>query len=155
MLKIGIIYRYKSMEKQIIDREQEIVFTNPTAEDYEGFWNKKIYRLKAGKSYYLPFYLAEHFAQGLTDRELNKKGLPTNHFSRQELMDKCVTITEPSEIGVVVPKEVPVKEVILATEERREDYVDKGIVAASDIPVRAKKRQPIIKEEEKEKFEGK
>ena len=117
------------MEKQTVDREQEIIFTNPTTEDFEGFWNKKVYRLKAGKAYYLPFYLAEHFAQGLVDRELNKQGLPTNHFTRQALMDKCVTITEPGEIGVVVPKEVPVREVKLATEERREDYIDKGIVA--------------------------
>lgn len=130
----------KTNEKQLIDREQEIIFTNFTDEDFEGRWNEAInhkkWTLKSGKSYYLPFYLAEHFAKHLVDRELDKKKLPTNHFTRQELMDKCVTIPANPDLSMVQMKEVPVREVRLAAEERRQSYVEQGKVSANDIPVR-------------------
>ena len=41
-------------------------------------------------------------------------------------------------------KEVPVREIKLAAEERRESYVEDGRVAAGDIPARThKNRKPI------------
>jgi hypothetical protein len=152
---------YKTMtqnnEKQIIDREQEIIFTNYSDEDFDGRWNEsinhKVWKLKSGKSYYLPFYLAEHFARHLVDRELEKKNLPTNHFSRQALMDKCVTIPANPDITMVQMKEVPVREVRLATEERRENYIEKGNVAPSDIPARVH-TSSVKQRKEEEKFEG-
>lgn len=147
-------------EKQLIDREQEIIFTNFTDEDFDGRWNEsinhKVWRLKAGKSYYLPFYLAEHFAKHLVDRELNKRNLPTNHFSRQELLDKCVTIPANPDLSMVQMKEVPVREVKLAAEERRESYISEGRVAPNDIPGRthlpSSPRQAV--ENDEESFEG-
>lgn len=146
-------------EKQLIDREQEIIFTNFSDEDFDGRWNEainhKVWRLQSGKAYYLPFYLAEHFAKHLVDRELEKQNLPTNHFSRQEFLDRCVTIVENTEVGMVKMKEVPVREVKLAAEERRENYIAKGDVSPSDIPARLHKpkaiKQPVKAEE---KFEG-
>ena len=156
---------------EIKDREQEIVFTNFTQEDYEGMWNKKVYRMKAGRSYYLPFYLAEHFAQGLVDREMNKRGVEErtkypqitdlkqievletkilkNNNLRQELMDKCVKLFEPKELDFIVPKEVPPQETpILKTQERSRELVESGMVAKDAL---GPYNQPI---EEKEKFEG-
>ena len=148
-------------EKQLIDREQEIIFTNFSDTDFDGRWNEainhKVWRLQSGKSYYLPFYLAEHFAKHLVDRELTRKALPTNHFSRQELLDRCVTVPDNADIGMVKMKEVPVREVKLAAEERRESYVEQGRVAANDIPTRAHKPKAIKQgppEKEEEKFEG-
>lgn len=149
-------------EKQLIDREQEIIFTNFSDEDFDGRWNEsinhKVWRLKAGKSYYLPFYLAEHFAKHLVDRELDKKKLPTNHFSRQQLLDKCVTIPSNPDISMVQMKEVPVREVRLAAEERRDSYIDSGRVNPSDIPARShtpsSPRQATITQPKEESFEG-
>lgn len=124
---------------KLIDREDEIVFTNWTGEDYEGRWNfsknRKVYRLKAGKSYYLPFYLAEHFAKGLTDRELAKAELPTDHYSRQSFLDKCIQTQEPSpmEVERMQVKEVPLREVRLHTQERNAEYVDRGLIDSADL----------------------
>jgi hypothetical protein len=61
-------------------------------------------------------------------------------------------------LGVVAPKEVPVKEVKLAAEERRERYIDEGLVAPSDIPVRRPGRPAKTEtkpESETKEFEGK
>lgn len=144
---------------KIIDREQEIVFTNFSEEEFEGRWNKKIWRLKAGRSYYLPFYLAEHFAKHLVNRELNKRATKEiadlrkaepridskevdrreqsiigNLNLRQELMDKCVTITNPTSTDVVVPREAPVREAPpLRTQERSANMVAAGKVAPGDL----------------------
>ena len=127
------------MEKQTVERDQEIIFTNWTTKDFEGMWAKKIYKLAAGKAYYLPFYLAEHFAKHLVDRELNEKKLPTNHFSRQELIDKCVTILEvkPEDVGFIRPKEVPMKEVVLNRDERAKELKDKYGVEGMQVNQKA------------------
>ena len=114
------------MEIKKIDREEEVVFTNWTDEDYIGRWDfankrrewvfEKRISEKQGRNFYVPFYLAEHFAKGLVQREINKlaekernkipKGTEhrrylelakvidqkylTNNKLRQEMMDKCV-----------------------------------------------------------------
>ncbi|MCR4278110.1 MAG: hypothetical protein NUV85_03830, partial [Candidatus Berkelbacteria bacterium] len=119
------LLRHKIMEQtKITNRDQEIVLTNFTSEDFDGKWAKKIYRLKAGKSYYLPFYLAEHFAKHLVDHELNtrateaiaelrkidpridqkevdrrEQGIIGNLVLRQQLMDKCIEVTQPAEMS--------------------------------------------------------
>ena len=61
-------------DKKTIKRDQEIIFTNWTDEDFShtydmGYFGgkdgkiwivrKRLYEFKAGKSYYIPFYLAE------------------------------------------------------------------------------------------------
>ena len=66
--------------KRIIERDEEVIFHNWTDKDFTGVWidgphkvssspvsyspaKRKVYELTAGKSYYLPFYLAEKFAK--------------------------------------------------------------------------------------------
>ena len=146
-------------DTQVIDREQEIVFTNYTDEDFEGKWNKKIYLIKAHKSYYLPFYLAEHFGKHLVDREINKmaamevekittanpaadrkiietkeKSILTNVVVRQELMDRCVELKNPATIDAAQTRVVQMREARpLKTQIRSKEYVDKGIVSPGDL----------------------
>ena len=148
-------------QPKVIDREQEIIFTNWTDRDFEHTWNKKVYRFKANKSYYLPFYLAEHFGRHLVTRELNEKAAAEikrvrdadpridakvvqqieqsvigNSLTRQEMMDKCVIITEAENVGIVTPKEVPMREVKLKAQERSENYVAQGRVSPADTAQR-------------------
>mgnify|MGYP001615726475 CR=1 FL=1 len=152
-------------QPKVIDREQEIVFTNWTLKDFEHKWAKRIYRFKAEKSYYLPFYLAEHFGKHLVTRELNdmarekieatrksdprtdakeierlEQSIINNANLRQQFMDKCVQITEPTDMSIVIPREVPVREVKLKSQERSENYINQGIVAPSDTAQRVTKK---------------
>lgn len=141
------------MDKKIVSRDQEIVFTNWTDEDFEGVWDKKTYKFSQGKSYYLPFYLAEHFAKHLADREYNKvfnsrlqemknkvgdqfdrktlehrvlNTIDVRNMSIQDFIDKCVTVLpSQEEIGVVRPKEVPMKEAILHRDENAQKIKEK------------------------------
>src|SRR3990167_1225869 len=155
--------------KQIIkDREQQVAFTNFTEEDFDGKWNKKFWRMKAGKSYYLPFYLAEAFGRHLVDREINKmvaadkekhleltdrkvieareQAIVGNINLRQQLMDKCIAIKQPVEVGFVTPQEIQTRETILKTNERSAELVKTGKVAASEFKYNPPK--------EKDEFEG-
>ena len=137
------------MTQKEIRRDQYIIFTNWTDRDFNGVWDKKIYPLKAGKSYELQYFLAEHFGRHLIDRELQLKGneawekepkqglnyddrvklrerverqFLADATLRQELMDKCVTvIPEAEQIDVVKPKEVVLKEVVLKRDERAKE----------------------------------
>lgn len=144
-------------QKQTVERDQEIIFANWTDKDFDGMWNKRIYPLKAGRSYYLPFYLAEHFAKHLVDRELNRMadkefdeeiqrvGNPVGFFDRQKvkeeiqkrifsdaalrqkLFDQCVQIPDGSTPGLVRAKEVPMREVKLNRDLRNEELREQGI----------------------------
>ena len=69
--------------KQIRNEEEEVIFTNWTDETFVGHWdfskNRKEWVLEGitekkplGHSFYMPFYLAEHFARQITSREINK-----------------------------------------------------------------------------------
>ena len=162
MQNVEVIHRHTHMqEKKLVDREQEVIFTNWTDRDFEHTWNKRLYRFKANKSYYLPFYLAEHFAKHLVDRELNNRSAAEvakiraadpridskeiqrveqsilgNLQSRHELMDKCVEIPSEANVGFVSPKEVPMREVKLKTTERTEHYVKDGRLAPGDGAMR-------------------
>ena len=158
------------MEKQIVERDQEVIFHNWTDKDYVGVWidggykvssspiayspiKRRVYEIKAGKSVYVPFYLAEHFAREIADREywtsFNKKlenirsekgnerlerkqleGLVQNSdeirkLSRQEMMDKCVEIIDSENVEIVHPREVKVKEVMLNRDERAKELREK------------------------------
>lgn len=131
------------MEKKTVAWDEEIIFTNWTDSDFNGVWDKKVYKLDAGKSYYLKFYLAEHFGKGLIDRELIKNSQEEidaeiakggsmsyedrkkmkeevdrrwlmNATLRQEMMDKCVTlIPDEEKVAFVRPKEAPLREAVL------------------------------------------
>ena len=163
--------------QQIIDREQEIVFTNFTKEAFEMTWNgRRLYHFEAGKSYYLPFYLAETFAKHLVDRELNNqadtfsKANPTmpmnerqfkeqsilnNSTTRQELMDQCVKLPEdPASIRLNDVRRVPLREVKLQSDLRRENDIATGKVSPSDIPARVVVDETAPAIGDKEAFEG-
>ena len=155
--------------KKIVERDQEVIFTNWTDQDFSHTYDqgrfsddgnkkrwitrKRLYTLKAGKSYYLPFYLAELFAKHLTDREYNKAfnqkltevkiksgGLITDRrvlehqaqvllggLSRQEMMNKCVEFLseDESEVEVVKPQEMKLREVVLNRDERGKALAEK------------------------------
>lgn len=172
MQNVEVIHRHTHMqEKKLVDREQEVIFTNWTDRDFEHTWNKRLYRFKANKSYYLPFYLAEHFARHLATRELNKMAqdqhdpkldaktreaneqrIIANLELRQQFMDKCVEVTEPTDVGIVTPKEVPVREVKLKTQERSDRYVADGRATPADVAQRAPIKEPVAPGESS--FEG-
>ena len=162
-------------EKKIISRDQEIIFRNWTDEDFTGKWDKKLYPLKAKKSYYLPFYLAEHIAKHLADREYNKvfnekleelkkstggqldrrnlehrvqNSPEVSRISRQEFLDKCVTFIPTEEnVDVVKPKEVIMKEVVLRKDERGQELQERY----GDIGVQINKK--ALDQQEKDQFE--
>ena len=81
-----------------MSRPKVVIFRNWTKKDFTHIWNGVPYSFKVGEEMYLELPLAEHFACHLIDRELNDKKLPTNHFSRQELIDKCL-VTPDEKIG--------------------------------------------------------
>lgn len=165
----------ETQKQKITSREQEIIFTNFTEEDFEGRWNKRIYRIKAGKSVYLPFFLAETFGKHLVDGELNKlagveikkireidpridqkeverreMAILTNAVLRQKLMDKCIEITAPSSLDHIVPKEVQVREVPLKTQLRSAELVESGRISPSDLGAFNQPKKAVDDEE----FEG-
>ena len=128
-----------------------MIFTNFSDEEFSGKWNKRPYKaIRPGGSVYLPFYLAENFAKHLVDRELNKMvakyraehpelteakvieqrelAILNNLNLRQELMDKCVAPTENTDIGIVTPREVATRDVVLKTNMRSQELMDKGLV---------------------------
>ena len=166
------------MEK-ITNREQEIIFTNWTDKDFEGQWNKKIYKLTAGKSYYLPFYLAEHFANYLINREMMVKadeeyekelikrpnfdwdaqvklrtGIESRIFGnlieKQKMIDKCVTIIPIKEEDINI---VRTKEIIIKEVVLKRDLRGKELkerFPSIDVQINNK----ALKESEKEEFEN-
>lgn len=152
--------------KKTVSRDQEVLFHNWTEKDYTGVWidgpykvssspvtyspvKRKIYELKAGKSYFLPFYLAEHFAREIADREywttfnekleeIRSKKINSNldrrqlehqvqnseevrKLSRQEMRDKCVEIIETDEVDIVRPHEFEIKQILLNRDERAKE----------------------------------
>lgn len=73
-----------------------IQFTNFSNEDFTWKWDGVPYTFKAGQTIFLEDYKAEHFAQHLVDRELNKLNIPTNDMVRRmELGAKCFPKVEP------------------------------------------------------------
>ena len=57
------------------------LFVNFTNEDFTGFWDGTGKNIKAGESLYMPDYLARHFANHLTNRELIKKNTKAGETS--------------------------------------------------------------------------
>ena len=156
--------------KRIIERDEEVIFHNWTDKDFTGVWidgphkvssspvsyspaKRKVYELTAGKSYYLPFYLAEKFAKEIAEREYwttfnqkleeirKEKGnermerrqlenlVQTSNEVRalniQEMMDKCVEIIDDQNVEMVKPKEVKLKEVVLKRDERAKEQIER------------------------------
>ena len=80
---------------------KSVLFYNWTEEDFTWSWDSVPFEFKAGDKLYVQDYLAEHFAKHLVDRELLKQGLRTDHFSRQELINKCIVNRDAKEQSAV------------------------------------------------------
>lgn len=74
---------------------QAIQFHNFSDEDFTWKWDGIAYTFPAKSTLFLEDFKAEHFAQHLVDRELDKKGIPTNNqVERQKLGAKCFPTVE-------------------------------------------------------------
>lgn len=72
-----------------------IQFYNFSNEDFTWKWDGVAYTFPAGETMFLEDFKAEHFAQHLVDRELNKRGVPTNNMvERQALGARCFPSVE-------------------------------------------------------------
>lgn len=168
------------MEKEIkvLSRDQEIIFKNWTNEDFEGIWDKKIYKLITQKSYYLPFYLAEHFGQKLIDRELirlaneeidneleRSKGFSfddrkkmkeevtrkwlVNHSLRQEMMDKCVEIIPVDENSInMVRPKEVIMKEVVLKRDIRGEKLEEELGTGLGVQINRKALQQAKQEEE-------
>jgi len=74
-------------------------FVNFTNEEFIGYWDGKAHKYPAGKSQYMPDYLAKHFAKHLTNREL----LKTKEDGKTLIYTDGDIFTSPKK-----PEEVPV-----------------------------------------------
>lgn len=142
-----------------------IKFINWTDEDFTHTWDGEVYSFPAGEPMLLPEGLAQHFAKHLVDRELNKKNLPTNHFSRQSFENKCLVGSSlesrtPEHLNASMLNEVPLNNEIntkveIEPEEESEEVVEDVVVGdvVAEAPVAkkpAKKGRPFAKKEVKE-----
>lgn len=129
------------------------LFTNWTAEDFTHTWDGVEYTFKTGQSIYLQDYLANHFAKHLVDRELNKQGIPTNHFSRESLVNKCfgesvkVETQAQAEMVQLNVQAKPSSDIDIKKEESKEEK--KSWCGQCDSKgVKHKKECPTLKKEE-------
>lgn len=76
----------KPAERQAVPK----LFVNWSDEDFTWSWDSQPYTFRAGQSMVLFDYLADHFAGHLADREMDKLKIPTNHFTRQNYIDKAI-----------------------------------------------------------------
>lgn len=130
--------------------DKAVLFTNWTDEDFVGMWNNEPYLLAKKTSRFYPEYLATHFAKHLTDREMNKAKVTTDHFSRKEYLDKCFTeVIEASSAAAV-------NDLILNQPKQEEKVVEEPKAAAliveesTDVSVVEKKKLGRPKKEVKE-----
>jgi hypothetical protein len=127
---------------QHIIEDKTVLFTNWTDEDMTETWDKKPFTVKKGESKYLPLYLAIHLGKHLVDRELNKQGLPTNHFSRIDLEKKCIQIDDKKDLNSVEA------EIDLLNQSQKQNEID----PEENLKKTAKpKKAQVVPEEE---FEG-
>lgn len=128
-----------------------VLFTNWTDEDFVCNWNGEPYVFPAKFSEEISvgtqehnLGLAKHFAKHLVDRELNKRGVPTDHFSRTQLEDQCF---------------LDVEEVTSIPTYNVEMHKESGLVAKVEITGReeikkgkgkGKAAKKVVEDEEKE-----
>lgn len=88
--------------------ETPILFVNFSEETFEVKWDGKIAcTIEPKATYWLPFWLAEHAAKHLVDREMNKLEIATDHHSRESFVAKCIgnkpqKVNEGDPLGVGV-----------------------------------------------------
>ena len=98
-------------------------FKNWTTEEFTWKFGGVPMTFPAGMEIYMESDKVAHFAKHLTDRELNKAGLPTNSPRRREFEDKCF----PSDEVISQEQALNIKE---------------------EAKVRAKKGKKTVKKEE-------
>jgi hypothetical protein len=110
-----------------------VTFTNWTNEDFTHAWDSVPYTFKKGKSMMVPDWQAEHFAKHLTDREMNKDGVATDHSSRQSYVDKCYTNDDEIEAD-----DEAALEVAIMNEKKKfcSECDSKGVSHKKDCPTR-------------------
>lgn len=62
-----------------------VLFMNWSDEEFTHSWNNEPYTFKAGEQRWLPMYLAEHFANHLASREMNKKDVTLTKEERKAI----------------------------------------------------------------------
>lgn len=82
-----------------IDTKSAVLFKNWSDDAFSHTWNGVPYSFASGEEKWMEGWMARHFAKHLTDRELLKRGMETNHHNRAEFEVKCVISSEslPSE----------------------------------------------------------
>lgn len=99
---------------------EAIQFHNFSDADFTWKWDGIAYTFPAKSTMFLENYKAEHFAQHLVDRELNKKDIPTNNMvERAKLGALCFPTVE-----TVTPLEALQKNSAAKVVEKEEEFAD-------------------------------
>lgn len=82
-----------------IDTKSAVLFKNWSDDKFSHKWNGVPYSFAPGEEKWMEGWMARHFTKHLTDRELLKRGMETNHHGRAEFETKCIISSEslPSE----------------------------------------------------------
>lgn len=127
-----------------------VLFTNWTQEDFTHSWGGVPHTFRARTSEWISVGDREHneglakfFAKHLTDRELNRRNIPTDHFKRGEFETNCFAPLEETHDVPVLKVEIHKDTGLVAavTEVAREDVVN-GVVVEVE--------PEVLKEEVKE-----
>jgi hypothetical protein len=138
-------------ENELSSLNTAVLFTNWTAEDFSCNWGGKKYTFPSRQSLSINAGdhthntgLAKHFAKHLTDRELNKRGVPTDHHTRKQFEENCF-------IELSIEATVPVLEVEIHAETgivKAVTEIGREEVATGKKTKGAKKKVEIIEEKE-------
>lgn len=77
-----------------------IAFTNPTGEDFTGFWGGKPYTIQGGETKNYPMFLAKHLAKHLIDRIIGTGNPQLRDEARRAEVEKTI-------LGEVVMEDEP------------------------------------------------
>lgn len=138
---MGTLPRNIKNMSELSQLNNAVLFTNWTNEDFEHAWNGKPFYFKARTSEWISIGDKEHneglarfFAKHLVDRELNKKNVPTDHFTRADFEKNCfldLKSTQPVPVyEVEIHKETGL--VAKVTEIGRED-VKTGKITKTEV----------------------
>ncbi len=90
-----------------------VLFTNWTNEDFAHTWGGQLFTFPKRSSEWISVGTREHnqglaqfFTKHLTDRELNKANVPTDHFSRSEFESNCFLTLEETHAVPVMKVEI-------------------------------------------------
>ena len=112
----------KEEEKEAdIQKNDVMLFQNWTDEPFTWKWDGKPYTFKAGQSIFLEAFKAHHFAKHLTDREMNRARIATDHHSRNEFYSKCFGSIEGEEEGGEDDEQLTPKDKVINKNEKKKE----------------------------------